>query len=182
MKTQLINWLRLSLICLGSVLCLRLAFGTVTAQGVVATYAGDLDAPVQQKPVTVRTEIDRGLSAVHALPVTTDPSRYQELLKALENANKQKNADTDGFLVGFYYAAWRRDWLLASIAPHTAYEQLAGIHGELKNMQFKGKCKKLELTTEQLTELFSDYKPEVHDAAWDSAVKAKKFRGTYPKS
>ena len=100
----------------------------LTSMGVVVTYAGDLDAPVQ-KPVTVRTEIERGLSAVRALPVTSDPSRYEELLAALENANKQKNADTDAFLVGFYYAAWRGNWQLASIARHAAYEELAGVQG-----------------------------------------------------
>ena len=58
---------------------------------------------------------------------------------------------------------------------------LPEFRGELYYMAFKGACKKLELTTEQLTELFRGYKPEVHDAAWDSAVKAKKYRGTAPK-
>jgi hypothetical protein len=44
-------------------------------------------------------------------------------------------------------------------------------------MAFKAACKKLELTTKQLTELFSDYKPEVHDAAWIALTKQRSIAG-----
>ena len=84
-------------------------------------------------------------------PQRIDPLRYNKLLDALEDENKQKNADTDAFLVGFNYAAWRGNWRLASIARNTLGEEFAGVLGQGNYLFFKSKCEKLGLTTEQLT-------------------------------
>jgi hypothetical protein len=146
--------------------------------------AGDLDARPVQKPITVRTEIERGQSAVNALPVspvTMDPLKYSALLYELENANKQKNADTDAFLVGFHYAAWRCIWRTASLTGSFGHERSAGLWGHVHHAFFKKYCEKLELTPDQVKELFRDYAPEAQDAAWEAAVKANRFSGTAPK-
>jgi hypothetical protein len=67
----------------------------------------DLEAPAEKK-ITVRSEVERGYSAVFD-SCSLHSSAIMEIedcvFKILER-NKQKNTDTEAFLLGTYYEAW----------------------------------------------------------------------------
>ncbi|MCM0760664.1 hypothetical protein M7775_19115 [Sporomusa sphaeroides DSM 2875] len=84
------------------VLCLLFVFAFSAV-----SYA-NLDAPAEKK-VTVKTEIDRGKSAVHAAERSAGALKPQEFTKDVDfiiNKNKQNNTDTDAFYMGVYGQAW----------------------------------------------------------------------------
>lgn len=84
--------------------------------------AVDLDAPAAPKPVTLRSEIERGFDAVNRLPM--DPSSFRHLVDGLISQNKQRDRDTDGFKFGVYYQAWHRAWQRASVGMRDPNDQV----------------------------------------------------------
>lgn len=83
-----------------------------------AVYAQKFDpnAPAK-KTVTVGSEIKRGSSAVFEaqleLPSNIDVVAAWRAANTMITQNRQRNTDTDGFLVGAYFRAWTK---MASLA------------------------------------------------------------------
>jgi hypothetical protein len=152
----------------------------VAAVFVRVAFATDLDAPAV-KPVTIRTEMDRGLTALNDLSMD-DPTRFHSYVDAIVQINKQKNTDTDGFQFGIYYRAWHDAWLTASIGRRDKLAQrFAEMDANWYYVIATSVRKKLGLTEEQVQEMAGPYyvPGETH---FDEIVKSKNFKHTYPTS
>lgn len=76
---------------------------------VPSVLAADLDAPAG-KVVTVRTEIERGNSAIFdasAKHEITDTLGFFSAVNKIIEKNTQNNTDTDAFLLGAYFKEWK---------------------------------------------------------------------------
>lgn len=139
--------------------------------------AADLDAPAT-KPVTVRTEIARGIDAMKSAPMG-DPLGHQRFIDALLSANQQRNTDSDGFKFGVYHTAWHDSWQVASIGlREKTSQQLAEISADLYYLFTTSLAKSLELDQDQIRQLTWHYVPG-EETLFPQIVKSKQFKGTY---
>jgi len=87
---------------------MRLAFLLLALCFTAFGQTVDLDAPAVKK-VTIRSEMQRGRSAIFDCRMEGRPT---DMIKATDcpfkiiELNKQKNTDTDAFLLGVYMGAW----------------------------------------------------------------------------
>lgn len=139
--------------------------------------AADLDAPAI-KPVTVRSEIERGVDALSNAPIG-DPLRLYRFVDALLSANKQKNTDTDGFQFGVYYSAWHDSWQIASLGlRHKADQGMAESNARIYHLFAAALAKRLKLTSDQIQLLGGRYVPG-EETRFPQIAKSGKFKGTY---
>lgn len=81
----------------------------------LTAYPGDLDATpeldelITRRNVTLRTEIERGLSAAPN-PVWIPIRNYSEAVQDITKLNITQNTESAGFEFGLHYAAWHRLW------------------------------------------------------------------------
>jgi hypothetical protein len=135
-----------------------------------ASNAIDLDAPAQ-KPVTVRSEIERGIGAV----LGAEPS--DNLVALIAKANQQKNTDTDAFLFGLYYIGWQDAWSAASIGcKYRSAEEMYERHANEYFMTASELRKRLNLSSTEVRELVGVYYVEDQDALFPQIVASKKFK------
>jgi hypothetical protein len=66
----------------------------------------DLDAPVEKKVMTVRSEIERGSDSFSTSCNAGNVSGVAECVSQIRNVNAQKSMDTEPFLLGLYFRAW----------------------------------------------------------------------------
>ena len=87
----------------------------------------DPNAP-EKKTVTVGSEIDRGVSTVFnatlRYPAYQLDSKDEAIEKVLEE-NKQRNTDTDGFLLGANFQAWQEMMTLARLDSRLVNTRIA---------------------------------------------------------
>jgi hypothetical protein len=85
------------------------------------TEAVDLDAPSKKK-VTVGSEIERGKEAIAKVVSSigvTKPLAYRMAISSIFDREKQKNTDTESFLLGASFEAWSKlDHLLTIAAKN----------------------------------------------------------------
>ena len=161
---------------------------------VASARAGDLDAP-GAKPVTLRSEVERGRAAVERAVEETALDRdkthtFGDKIKDLLATNQQARTDSEGFQLGLHFAAWQAFWQLLSWGQATDNSTVAGhvdlapdiaaTSGQVHFLYFRQGCQRNDLTPAQLQELFAGdhYDPARDDAAWQAAVKATAFKGT----
>ena len=92
---------------------MRLKIGVILVLLMVAEYSHaqqfDANAP-GQKPMTVGSEIARGASAIYTAHLNSnraDVIGESGAFSRIIELNQQVNADTDGFLLGANFEAWR---------------------------------------------------------------------------
>ena len=80
---------------------MKTAFALIALVALVApAHAVDLDAPAT-KPVTIRSEVERGMAALDAQKViASDPQVLTTRVEAIAAANKQANTDNWAFQYG----------------------------------------------------------------------------------
>ena len=115
------------------------------------SYAVDLDAPTIRK-TTVRSELKRGDNAVSKCEkyFFDDIKKYDSCIGEILQANVQNNTDTDAFVLGVNFGAWRATCLTLDVPELRRFE--GGSLWELREAtvamyydRFKTKQKMLEL-------------------------------------
>jgi hypothetical protein len=82
-----------------------------------SAQAVDLDAPITPPPITIASEVDRGMkSAPDNLAMSV--VEYSDAISVAIKRNKDANRDTEPFEFGLYYAAWHRLWSSLSIGVY----------------------------------------------------------------
>lgn len=156
------------------ILCLLLIFSL----GAVAS--ADLDAPAEKK-VTVRSEIERGKSAVRAIDLkarSRNPSVFFNKVDDVLAKNQQDNTDTDAFLFGVYGQTWIYAVLQTELfAKDREFWRGRLTDGQIESFnritelyykQFRDKQRQLNISDEDLLKLFT-FKEEWL-AEWDKKV------------
>ena len=91
------------------------------------SFAIDLDAPLQRKKITPKSEIIRGFSTMHDTIKNTPTIETNNRLKTMSdviNLNRLNNSDTEPFLLGAYFAGW-----VGLISSLDAYQDTIKKHG-----------------------------------------------------
>lgn len=73
------------------------------------SFAIDLDAPLQRKKITPKSEMIRGFSTMNDTlknTSTIDTDNRLNRISDVINLNRLNNSDTEPFLLGAYFAAW----------------------------------------------------------------------------
>ena len=140
----------------------------------------DLDAPMK-KEITIRSEIQRGLAAVAALPPPTIPLYYHRSVTALVYENQQRNEDTPGFVFGVNYATWHILWnALSSRSYSDPFEdRIAAGHANICYTIAVEMQKKLGLSDEELAKVCGKYFMKDEVARFQELLKSKQFENSY---
>ena len=146
-----------------------------------AAQAGGLDAP-GGKVVTVKSEIQRGYAAAtDSCDVSNGFEQYEAALQRVEADNKQRNTNTEGFLLGYNLGAWLNEWLLLSMGACKGDTLKAAISSaRMHHDEAEATERTLGLTPDDLTRCPGViYYGAKDEEKWDVAWKAKRFTGTH---
>jgi hypothetical protein len=143
-------------------------------------HAADLDDPVARPLATLRTEIDRGMSATPN-PLDFDILNYDDAIHQILNYTKQRYTDTAALEFGLYYKAWHELWRLLSdgFYRRAADAQLARTEAKLNFVMARQIQKNLGLTDAQVKEVAHPYYVDGQER-FEEMAKAGNLRGTYP--
>lgn len=141
--------------------------------------ATDLDAPVTPKPITTRSEIERGINAMIDAP--PELMSFIQFFTAIQSENKQKNSDSEPFLFGLYYQAWHISWKAASNGAgdpsnQKAWEALAQLNFKVSSAL----AKKLNLSTDDIKTAAGNYYIPNEEKAYQEISKSNDFKGSIP--
>jgi hypothetical protein len=145
----------------------------------LAANAADLNAPMT-KPITLRSEIERGIRAVSGLS-PADALNFDRSVEGIINANQQANTDTKGFLYGVNYAAWHALWLaLSSDAyPDKLEMDVAVAHAEIYFKVSNKLRAELDLTDHNIRVAAGTVYIANEEARFADLLKSRKFKKTY---
>jgi hypothetical protein len=118
--------------------------------------AVDLNAP-GEKPVTIESEIKRGKAAGSSIS-EADLLNLQQKYFDILNENKQKNKDSDGFILGLYFDFWLHLDIALSIKGTTELNGAEILRhavdtSKMAFKQWRELQKKFELSDAKLCEL-----------------------------
>lgn len=140
--------------------------------------AVDLDAPVEKK-ITVKSEIERGHSAVFDCRLHLLPGSIIGIQDCVFNAidsNKQKNTDTDAFILGAYFEGWSDAAIYVSVLSENGRAKDSDMQGTgFLYKQFKKSQEKLGIDDAALCDAvhlkYEMIKPRLDE--WAKIVKGK---------
>lgn len=141
-----------------------------------------LDSAAMPKPITLRSEIDRGMAALEGSARTPDSPKFREYVESIANANKQKNTDTDGFCYGLYYRAWHMAWFFASSGLPDQFQQaFSESNANILYLQSKVLRMKLKLSEADVSSAAHGSHIPNEDAMFEQVMNSKRYRGSMQK-
>lgn len=141
----------------------------------------NLDSVATPKPITLKSEIQRGISVLEGSGRTPDSAKFREYVESIVNANKQKNTDTDGFCYGVYYEAWHMSWYFASGGLSGFQQAFSESNANIFYLQSKVLRMKLKLGDLDVGKAASGAHIANEDAIYEQVMKSKQYRGSMPK-
>jgi len=141
------------------------------------SWAVDLESSGQKK-VTVKSEIQRGDEAAFSAAQSADTIDLLAQMDAIDRVfaiNKQKNADSPGFLLGANFGAWSALSMHLELLKNMHVRNYDLAHKFAINyfQQFRDLQRKMKITDDQLMETIG-FKQPLMDAIykWDYQNKA----------
>ena len=142
----------------------------------------NLDSVATPKPVTLRSEIQRGIAALSEARRTPDSPKFREYVESIVNENKQKNTDTDGFCYGAYYAAWHLAWYFASNGLPDQFQQaFCQSNANIFYLQSKILRDKLKLNENDVQKVASGSYVVNENAIYEQVMNSKRYHASMPK-
>ena len=146
------------------------------------TWATDLVAS-GAKPVTIQSEIDRGMNSLNTLsPSRISPHDFRASVENIAHSNEQKNTDSKGFLFGLYYVAWHRLWLSLSsgIYTHNRVDLETSIQFMRTFSEYAQALRnRLGLSQEELRKVAGAWYSEDEENAFPALLESRKFKDSY---
>jgi hypothetical protein len=144
-----------------------------------AKVGADLDAPAQQ-PVTVRSEIQRGVSSLADAELKY-VSRFRKSVDSIRHTNEQKNTCPDAFLFGLYYSAWHHLWLVLSNGGYRGkkLDHATAVFAKDYYEMASALKRRLSLSEDDLEKVSPGWHMVGEDQAFETALNTQSFKDTY---